>query len=190
MRHLIDVESGFRHHGEPFGTPGQRIAHFLGDERSGVIEHIGVYCEATQALHILDSLVHLQALLRGVLGERQAVLQQATERIVVDGSAECVGGSCFLDHFYQNGGNLGGFAGAAVDVHFGLFQVHVLQDYLQGLGGILAQPGAQRLNAAVGDVADMVGHSLGGVALYGLSHQPVVVGACAANVGILAGKTA
>ena len=72
--HLIDSQTGFGHHCEPFGTPCESIAELLGDICACVIEHIAVYGETAQALDLFHCIIESLAFCSGILGECEAML--------------------------------------------------------------------------------------------------------------------
>ena len=114
--------------------------------------------------------------------------QGLAQGVVVDGAAEVVGPAFFLQEFHKHFGQGLSLVGAACEVDFDCGDVDVREEGGELFSGSFLDAEAQRGHALVEHVlCDAVG-LFGALGHDFLAGEPVVVGACAADVRIFAGQ--
>ena len=187
--HLVGADAGLGEQCHPLCAPCQGVAEFLEYICACVVERIGINREYLEGRHILYGLDKgLCSLGDGGGIDLLAVAERGLERIVVDRAAECLLCAFLLQHLNERFGQVEGAFGASGEVYFHSGEVDAVKQGGHDLFSGFLDGETERVHPFFKHLTSF-GVGLGGVGVENLlTGKPVVVVACAADVGVFAGE--
>ncbi len=184
--HFRCVASGLGEQAHPVGSASQSISEFLIYVCTGVAEHVAVNCKHAQAAHVLDGVEQFAGHLHEFVGcKSRALALRFLEGVEVDGAFEGLVGAVLLHISHEGFGQRQSFFQAATEVDFDLGGVNAVEQCGHCLGCGFLHLESERSNT-LGEHVEC--YAVGFCGCLGdnfLAHEPVIIGAGAAEIWIL-----